>query len=339
MFRKRQTEDEVFVEAQQRIRALVNTEAEQVEAELQRTLSVARAETSALLTQEHRRLAEERRDELVRAEQRVLTELTGRLIAAQKEIEAKLTGWTQDVERLREGLATQLARLEQRQRQLISDAEARFTSETERLVSDTEEHRAALARLRQDMERQIKETVDTAANELETHGAERRRALHEVADRLRHRERGLTEQIDREQTEASRNLTEAFSDVERRIVDQVERSVSREAARLTEVAAVEFDSTIRTARDEAARQLSRELDRSIESFSRQAERLLAERLVQLGESGGGRIESRLQNVSTMLERRQEELVAAMERRMAEIESAVRERIENLAGIVGGSPRD
>jgi predicted ArsR family transcriptional regulator len=44
-------------------------------------------------------------------------------------------------------------------------------------------------------------------------------------------------------------------------------------------------------------------------------------------------------VSTMLERRQEELVAAMERRMAEIESAVRERIENLAGIVGGSPRD
>ena len=79
-----------------------------------------------MLTQEHRRLAEERRDELVRAEQRVLTELTGRLIAAQKEIEGKLTAWSQDVERVREGLATQVARLEQRQRQLMTDAEARF---------------------------------------------------------------------------------------------------------------------------------------------------------------------------------------------------------------------
>src|SRR5207249_1466034 len=96
----------------------------------QHALSVARAETSALLTEEHRRLAEERRDELVRAEQRVLTELTGRLIGAQKEIEGKLTAWSQDLERIREGLATQLARLEQRQKQLITDAEGE-RSETE----------------------------------------------------------------------------------------------------------------------------------------------------------------------------------------------------------------
>jgi hypothetical protein len=83
MRRKRQSEDEAFLEAKARIDALVKAEAEQSEAELQRTLAVARAETSALLTEEHRRLGEERRDELVRAEQRVLTELSGRLIAAQ----------------------------------------------------------------------------------------------------------------------------------------------------------------------------------------------------------------------------------------------------------------
>ena len=74
--RKRQTESDALVEAQQKLDALIKKEAADREAELQRTLAVARAETSALLTAEHRRLAESRRDELVRAEQRVLTELS-----------------------------------------------------------------------------------------------------------------------------------------------------------------------------------------------------------------------------------------------------------------------
>jgi len=338
MFRKRPTEDEQLVEARARLRAAVDDELRERENELQHTLSVARAETSALLAEEHRRLADERRDELVRSEQRVLTELSGKLISAQKQIETKLIAWTQDLERVREGLAMQLARLEQRQRQLISDAESRFAAETERLVSDTEDHRTALTKLRQDMERQIKEAVEEAANELETHGAERRRALHEVADRLRNRERNLAEQIEREQTESTRKVSEAFSDVERRLVDQVERSVSREAARLTEAAAVEFNSAIRTTREDAARRLSRELDRAVDSFTRQAERLLGEKLAELGDSGGNRIERRIQNVTDVLEQRQHEFFTALEQRMEKAEASVRERMGRLAGTVG-SPRD
>lgn len=314
MRRKRQTEDEAFLEARARLDALIRTEVEQREAELQRALAVARAETSALLTEEHRRLGEERRDELVRAEQRVLTELSGRLIAAQKEIEGKLTAWSEDVERVREGLAMQVARLEQRQRQLMSDAEARFASETERLVSETEDHRAALTRLREDIARQIKDSTDEASSELETHAAERRRALHEIADRLRTRERALTEQIDRELTESQRNLAETFADVERRLVEQVERSVGRETARLAEESASEFGSTIRSSREEAARQLARELDRSIETFVKQADRLLAEKLAEFNDTAGGR-----------LERRYEGTIAALERRVAELEASLRER--------------
>jgi hypothetical protein len=311
MRRKRQTEDEAFLEAKARLDALVKSETEQSAAELQRTLSVARAETSALLTEEHRRLADERRDELVRAEQRVLTELSGRLIAAQKEIEGKLTAWSQDVERAREGLATQVARLEQRQRQLMTDAESRFAAETERLVSDTEEHRASVTKLREDISRQIKDVIDEANNELETHAAERRRALHEVADRLRNRERALTEQIDRELTESQRTLAETFDDVERRLVEQVERSVSREATRIAEEAAVEFNSTIRAAREEAGRQLARELDRSIDSFVKQADRLLAERLAEFNDTAGGRLERRYEGTLGTLERRVRELEAAL----------------------------
>lgn len=327
MFRKPKTDDDLLAEARERLKQMVDAEAERRESELQHALSVARAETSAMLAQEHRRLADERRDELVRAENRILTELTGRLIGAQKEIEGKLTAWSQDLERIREGLATQLARLEQRQRQLITDAEARFTAESERLLSDAEEHRTALARLREDVKRQIKDTVDEAANELETHAAERRRALHEVADRLRHRERSLAEQIEREAGDAVRKVTEAFTDVERRLVEQVERSVNREATRLTEAAAVEFTSTIRATREEAARRLARELDRSIESFTRQAERMLAERLAAFGDTAGGK-----------LERRYEGTISALERRFAQLEDAVREQMENLAGAASASRR-
>src|SRR5262245_7412971 len=129
--RKRQTENDALVEAKEQLDALIKKEAADLEADLQRTVSVARADTTSMLLAAHRRLAEERREELGRAEQHVLTELTGRLIAAQKEIEAKLAAWSQDMERVREGLATQVARLEQRQKQLFTDAESRFTAETE----------------------------------------------------------------------------------------------------------------------------------------------------------------------------------------------------------------
>src|SRR4029079_11318369 len=138
-----------------------------------------------------------------------------------------------------------------------------------------------------------------------------------------------------------------FGDVERRLVEQVERSVAREATRLTEEAAVEFNAAIRTTREEAARRLSGELDRAIEAFTRQAERVLGERLAEVGQSGGGEIERRLQNgisgratptererrlqnVISGLEQRQDEFVMQLERRMAEVEGTLRQRMEGLA---------
>ena len=121
----------------------------------------------------------------------MLTELSGRLIAAQKEIEGKLTAWTQDLERLREGLATQLARLEQRQQQLITDAESRFAARDRAAASPTPRStaRAGRAPARGASSGRSRSRSTRRANELETHAAERRRALHEVADRLRNRER------------------------------------------------------------------------------------------------------------------------------------------------------
>ena len=51
-----------------------------------------------------------------------------------------------------------------------------------------------------------KEIVQAAAGELEQHAADRRRALHEVADRLRRREHDLKEQIEREQSDAQQRI-------------------------------------------------------------------------------------------------------------------------------------
>jgi hypothetical protein len=327
-FRKKKddTDDELIVRAQARLEALIDAEAVEREAELERTLALARSESAALLAQAERRLAEERRAELVERERRILTELSGRLVGAQKDAEAKLAAWAQDLERARESLGTQLSRLEARQKHLMAEAETRFTRETERLASDTEEHRAALARVRVEIDRAVKDAVESARNELETHAAERRRALHEVAERLRKRERDLTEQIEREQTEISRRLTETFAGVERRQVEQLERSLAREASRFAEAAAHEFDTAIKGAREEAARRLSRELERSVQSFTREAERVLAEQLAKVGDSGGQSFQRRLQQLSA---------------RISELEGALRERVgtstntESLMSNFGG----
>ena len=63
----------------------------------------------------------------------------------------------------------------------------------------------------------------------------------------------------------------ALGDVERRQVDQLQRVVARETTRYTEAASQRFDTTIRSAREESARRLSRELDLAVERFARQAE--------------------------------------------------------------------
>ena len=90
------------------------------------------------------------------------------------------------------------------------------------------------------------------------------------------------------------------------------------ADRTTSAPATKLSSTIRTAREEAGRQLARELDRSIDSFVKQADRLLAERLAEFNDTAGGR-----------LERRYEGAVAALERRVAELEATLRERSQSL----------
>src|SRR5439155_17446837 len=113
-------------------------------------------------------------------------------------------------------------------------------ADAERLESESEGQRAALVKLRDEVERATEQSMEHAGGELESHNVERRRALHELSERLRRRERELREAIEREQAEALQGIEAAFKDVERRLVERLERVVDRAIAQQTDAASLQF---------------------------------------------------------------------------------------------------
>ena len=123
------------------------------------------------------------------------------------------------MERAQAHLADQLQRLAARQRRLIAEAEERLAADAERLESESEAQRAGLVKLREDLEQATVESIASARAELDSHAAERRRALHELGERLRSRDRELREQIEREEAEAVQRIQSTFGDIERQLGD------------------------------------------------------------------------------------------------------------------------
>jgi hypothetical protein len=294
--------------------AVVAAEIEERRRELELTLSRERAESLSQLAEEERRIAAERRIDVAERERTGSEQLAGQLVAAQKAVEQRLASWTSDIEKLQEGLTEELRRLEGRQRQLITEIESRIGKEAEGLQGQLEEQRQLIARQRDELTRAAQGIVEQANAELEQHGAERRRALQEVADRLRRRESELKEIIDRESGDAALRIQSSLGDIERRQVEQLQRVVQREAQRYTEAASQTFDTTIRAAREDAARRLSRELDVAVERFVRQADGVLGERVNVITESAGKRVEERIGRTSAALERQRDEALQALETR-------------------------
>jgi hypothetical protein len=309
---------------------IVERELRQRAGELEQTLSRARADSLSSFASEERRLAEERRRSTVEAEERARAALAGALAAVQRQTEQRMAGWSADLERAEQSLTSQLADLVRKQRELIAKAEARISSEAERLRSTDDEQRAAIVRLRDELSKAAHEAAATADADLEGHAAERRRALHEIDERLRRREVDLTQRIEREQGDAARRIESTFADVERRQVEQLERVLERASSRFADAASQQFDRAIKAAQEDAARRLSRELDRSVQTFAREGESLLAERLAQVGDAGGMRLEKKLAEVAAALERQREEFVATSERRLADLEADFRTRVAALA---------
>jgi hypothetical protein len=280
---------------------VVSREIEQRAADLERTLALARSESLSALVDEERRITEERRRDVGERERDASAKLGQALIEAQRRVEEKLAGWGTDLEQLQESLANELTRIGQRLGQLTSDAEGKIVEEADRLQGVLDEHRVLVGKLRDDLERGAQEVARAAAADLDTYSADRRRALHEVTERLRRREGDLQEQIERELAEAVQRVGAQLSDVEHRQLEQLRRVIAREATRYAEAAAQQFDATIRTAREGAAKRLGRELDLAVERFAREAEGVLAERVEHLADIAVGRVDARIQELARRLD--------------------------------------
>jgi hypothetical protein len=321
--------DARLAEARDSLRNLVEREAAERAAELDRTLARARAESVSLLIDEERKIIDDHRREFAQREQQFAASLTESLTATQGQVEQRLAGWAQDLDRAAETTKAAIGDLVQRQKQLISDVHVRIAADADRLGSDSEEQRAAVQRMKAELEKAIEDTIVSAHAEVEVHAVERRRALHELDERMRRRERELLERIEREEVEATARIRAGFEDVQRKQIEQMERIVERAAITYSDEAAQQFAGLVKSSREDAARRLSRELDRAVEVFAREAESVLVERLAHVGDAGAQRLERRLDEATAALELRRDERLAALDGHVAELEVDIRRRLEDL----------
>ena len=162
------------------------------------------------------------------------------------------------------------------------------------------------------------------------HESERRRSLHEVSERLRQRERELRDRIAAEETDAVGRIQSGFADVERRQIEQLTRIVDRTANRLSEAGVEQFSATVKAARDDAAKRLSRELDRAVAQFAHDAQSVLAERLAQVSDAGAARVDRKLNDILRRIEERRDEFLGDFQKRFSDVESELRSQIRALA---------
>jgi hypothetical protein len=321
--------DARLAEAQADLLGVVEREKNAHASELKLTLARARADSQSRLEEQERQIAEERRALVAERERDATVALGEKLNQVQAQVEQRLAGWSQDLDRSAEATRTRIAELDQRQQQLLREIELRLAADTDRLSAESEEQRAAVARLRADLNRTLEDALGLVQSELEAHAAERRRALHELEDRLARRERELSEQAQREEADAVQRVRSGFEDVSRRQVEQLERAVDRAVASHADEAAQRFALLVKTSREDAAKRLARELDRAVSTFAKEAETVLAERLAHVGDAGAQRLEHRVSNVAGELDRRHDELVAAHDQRLGELEAEMRRRIDDL----------
>lgn len=333
LIRRGRSLDADFTRADERLRTLIERESTERAAELERTLALARADSASILADEERRLADERRGSLVTREAQLRDELAASLSAAQQQVERRFAEWSGDLDRVQERLAEQISRVGERQRELVAQVESRIAADAERIVGESEEQRAAVARMRDELGRTIEESVQAANAELESQGVERRRALHEVAERLRKREQALREQIDREETEAARRIAAGFAEIERKQLDQLQRVINRATSGYAEIASQQFAEAIKTAQADAAKRLAREMERAVASFEREASGVLSDKLGQISDAGTQRLEKRLGQIAAGLERQRDDAVASLERRLAEAEEELMRRMQSLTADV------
>jgi len=120
-----------------------------------------------------------------------------------------------------------------------------------------------------------------------------------------------------------------FEDVQRRQVETMERIVERASSTYSDEATQQFANLVKSSREDAAKRLTRELEKSVELFAREAEAVLAERLAHVGDAGAQRLERKLADAAKSLERQHDEWMSILDGRIADLEADVRRRLDEL----------
>ena len=316
--------------ARDELTQLIREESAARAAEVQRVMARERADSISRLQEEERRIAEERRRTVVEQERKAIAELGVGLGEAQQRVAEKLAGWSAELERTKQSLTSELAKLRERQQTLVAEAEARIEADREKMDEVGDFQATAFTRLREELQRAADEAAATVRADLETHAAEGRRTVDEMNQRLKARDRRMAERIEREEVDVVKRVQARFADVERRQLESLQRATDQAGGRFAEAAALQFDTAVKSAREEAARRLARELDRAVHMFAREAESVLAERLAQVADSGTQRVEKRLRQVTAGLERQRDEFIGTLQRRLSQLELELREHMRGLA---------
>jgi hypothetical protein len=283
--------------------------------ELDRTLARERAETAHLLAEQERAFREDRRVEIERKAETLRLGLEETILTNQQRAEQRLAAWSTDLERAQQQLKTRLEGLIRQQAEALAEHEQRLEEHGSAVAELEEEQAKAISRVREELERAIIEATESTKAEIEVHASERRRALHEVGERLRARERSMRETIEREESEIRQELAQLIGDVERRQVEQLERLLDRAVLRLSEDAERRFDTQLRESREKTAERLARELELSMDTFARSAEKEVAARIADAAQASASRLQRQIDDVV----------------RAAEAQTAIsNERIQNLS---------
>lgn len=264
--------------------------------ELDRTLARERAETMHLLVEQERELRETRRREAEQEAEAAQTQLIQTVSDSQMRIEQRLSAWSADLERAQQRLKTRLEDLIRQQADALKGHEQRLAEHAAEVSRLEDEQNAAIGRIRTELDRSIVEASETAKAEIEVHAADRRRALHEVGERLRARERAMREQVEREESEVRQQLAQIVEEVERRHLEQLERILDRAVIRLSEDAERRFDAQLRESREKTAERLSRELELSMDTFTRSAEKEVAARITEAAQASATRLQRQIDDV-------------------------------------------
>ncbi len=300
--------DDQLARAQSRINSMIAREADERNAELERTLVRARADSASILAEQERRIAEERRAAAADRSRTAADELGEALTAAQQQMEVRLTAWTDDLDASLVRLREELARASQEAIAAGSAELDGYASERRRSLHELNE------RIRK-RERQLTELIER----------EEADATRRIQSGFADVERRQLEQLERILSRAASSYSDAAT---QQFADTVKSSREAAAVRLSR----ELDRAVQAFAREAQTVLADRLAQVGDAGAQRLERRQAEVAAGLDRQRSEAIEAfeaRLLQAEQELRRRLDTLAADAEAERAVLDARLRELAKRI----------